>query len=144
MYESHYSCDEASAPSRPISRSHCSECRSARHLIKADLITRMVVTPFSSVSLTNSSRKSKLVRIAAVLITTRTSGISHFTRDLHQLYRIDYKIQLLTFNAIHNLAPLYPTDLLHCSICLRSAAMINLCSPRGLGSATSPLPYQKH
>lgn len=82
--------------------------------------------------------KLQLVQNAAARIITRTPVISHITPVLRQLHwlpikhRIDYKILLHTFKAIHNLAPPYLSDLLHINIptrSLRSASSINLTVP---------------
>ena len=83
--------------------------------------------------------KLQLVQNAAARIVTRTPSISHITPVLHQLHwlpikhRIDYKILLHTFKAIHNLAPPYLSDLLHINVptrSLRSASSISLTVPR--------------
>ncbi len=63
--------------------------------------------------------KLQLVQNSASRIITCTPSIHHITPILQQLhwlpitYRINYKILLLTFKAIHNLAPPYLLDLLH-------------------------------
>uniref|UniRef100_A0A8C6UMC1 Reverse transcriptase domain-containing protein n=1 Tax=Neogobius melanostomus TaxID=47308 RepID=A0A8C6UMC1_9GOBI len=65
--------------------------------------------------------KLQLVQNAAARIITHTPCINHITPVLQQLHwlpithRIQYKILLLTFKAIHKLAPPYLTDLLHVS-----------------------------
>lgn len=73
-------------------------------------------------------------KCAAARIITRTPSIQHITPVLHQLhwlptqYRIQFKTLLLTFKAIHNLTPLYLTDLLHIhtpSRSLRSSSSIS-------------------
>ena len=82
--------------------------------------------------------KLQLVQDSAACIITRTSSKEHFTSVLQQLYwlpvkhRIDFKILLLTFKALHKLAPLYLSDLLHTftpSCTLRSSSAILLTTP---------------
>ena len=57
----------------------------------------------------------------------RSVHITHVLQDLHWLpvkYRIDFKILIITFKALNNLAPPYLSDLLHPhtpTCCLRSA-----------------------
>lgn len=61
--------------------------------------------------------------------------LTHVLHQLHWLpiqYHIQFKTQLLTFKAIHNLAPPYLTDLLHIhtpSRSLRSSSSISLSVP---------------
>ena len=70
--------------------------------------------------------KLQLVQNTAARIITRTPVISHITPVLQQLhwlpikFRIDYKILINTFKAIHNLAPPYLSDLIHVEIPTRS------------------------
>lgn len=82
--------------------------------------------------------KLQLVQNAAARIITKTPTICHITPVLHQLHwlpikqRIDFKILVNTFNAIHNLAPPYLSDLIHINNptrSLRSASAINLSVP---------------
>ena len=82
--------------------------------------------------------KLQLVQNAAARIITKTPAICHITPILHQLHwlpikhRIEYKILLNTFNAIHNLAPPYLSDLIQINTptrSLRSASSINLHVP---------------
>ncbi len=83
--------------------------------------------------------KLQLVLNSAARVLTRTPSIMHISPVLQRLhwlpvkYRIDFKILLLTFKALHNLAPPYLTDLLHiytppCT--LRSSHSLSLVSPR--------------
>uniref|UniRef100_A0A8C6S4U4 Reverse transcriptase domain-containing protein n=1 Tax=Neogobius melanostomus TaxID=47308 RepID=A0A8C6S4U4_9GOBI len=82
--------------------------------------------------------KLQLVQNAAARIITHTPSINHITPVLQQLHwlpithRIQYKILLLTFKAIHRLAPPYLTDLLHVSTparSLRSSSSLRLTVP---------------
>ncbi|KAJ8252002.1 hypothetical protein COCON_G00213140 [Conger conger] len=63
--------------------------------------------------------KVQLVQNSAARIITRTPSIDHITPVLQQLHwlpvksRIDFKILLLTFKALHNMAPSYLSELLH-------------------------------
>uniref|UniRef100_A0A8C6M1A3 Reverse transcriptase domain-containing protein n=1 Tax=Nothobranchius furzeri TaxID=105023 RepID=A0A8C6M1A3_NOTFU len=69
--------------------------------------------------LLKSLNKLQLVQNSAARIITKTSTFDHITPVLQQLhwlpvkYRIDYKILLHAFKAIHNLAPPYLSNLLH-------------------------------
>lgn len=83
--------------------------------------------------------KLQLVQNAAARIITKTPAICHITPVLFQLhwlpieYRINFKILLHTFKAIHNLAPPYLSDLIHINTptrSLRSTSSINLIVPR--------------
>ena len=70
-----------------------------------------------SASLTNPSVKLQLVQNSAARIMTRTPSTNHITPVLPQLhrlpvqFRIKFKVLLLTFKAVHNLAPPYLSDL---------------------------------
>ncbi|KAK7124121.1 hypothetical protein R3I93_022282 [Phoxinus phoxinus] len=83
--------------------------------------------------------KLQLVQNSAARIITRTPSIHHITPILQQLhwlpiiYRINYKILILTFKVIHNLAPSYLFDLLHIPThtrTLRSSSFIHFTVPR--------------
>jgi hypothetical protein len=64
--------------------------------------------------------KLQLVQNSAARVITRTGRYEHITPVLKQLhwlpirFRIQYKIILLTFRALHNLAPAYISDLVEC------------------------------
>ncbi len=82
--------------------------------------------------------KLQLVQNSAARILTRTSCTEHITPVLYYLhwlpvkYRIEYKILLLTFKALHNSAPPYLYDLLHIYIpkcTLRSSSSVSLVVP---------------
>ncbi|KAK7916342.1 hypothetical protein WMY93_012103 [Mugilogobius chulae] len=82
--------------------------------------------------------KLQLVQNSAARIITHTPSISHITPVLQQLHwllithRIQYKILLHTFKAIHNLAPPYLSDLLHIATpvrSLRSSSSLQLSVP---------------
>uniref|UniRef100_A0A8P4GUB4 Reverse transcriptase domain-containing protein n=1 Tax=Dicentrarchus labrax TaxID=13489 RepID=A0A8P4GUB4_DICLA len=82
--------------------------------------------------------KLQLVQNSAARIITRTPSIHHITPVLQQLHwlpvklRIDFKILLFTFKAIHNLSPPYLSELLHIanpSRSLRSASSVHLSVP---------------
>lgn len=82
--------------------------------------------------------KLQLVQNSAARIITRTPSIHHITPVLQQLhwlpisYRINYKILLLTFKVLHNLAPSYLFDLLHIATpvrTLRSSSSIHFTIP---------------
>ncbi|KAK5918988.1 hypothetical protein CgunFtcFv8_022921 [Champsocephalus gunnari] len=66
-----------------------------------------------------SIHRLQLVQNSAARIIARTPSINHITPVLQQLHwlpvksRIVFKILLLAFKAIHNLTPLYLSDLLH-------------------------------
>uniref|UniRef100_A0A3B1ISB8 Reverse transcriptase domain-containing protein n=1 Tax=Astyanax mexicanus TaxID=7994 RepID=A0A3B1ISB8_ASTMX len=82
--------------------------------------------------------KLQLVQNSAARIITRTPSIHHITPVLQQLhwlpisYRINYKILLLTFKALHSLAPPYLSDLLQVAKParnLRSSSSVQLTVP---------------
>uniref|UniRef100_A0A669EDX1 Reverse transcriptase domain-containing protein n=1 Tax=Oreochromis niloticus TaxID=8128 RepID=A0A669EDX1_ORENI len=66
-----------------------------------------------------SLHKLQLVQNTAARIISRTRSTEHITPVLKQLHwlpihlRVNFKILLLTFKALHNLAPPYLSDLLH-------------------------------
>uniref|UniRef100_A0A674M8R9 Reverse transcriptase domain-containing protein n=1 Tax=Takifugu rubripes TaxID=31033 RepID=A0A674M8R9_TAKRU len=85
-----------------------------------------------------SLHKLQLVYNSAARIITRTPSSHHISPILQQLhwlpiaFQIQYKILLLTFRAIHKLAPPYLSDLLHIAIStcpLRSSSSLNLTVP---------------
>uniref|UniRef100_A0A8C4SSR3 Reverse transcriptase domain-containing protein n=1 Tax=Erpetoichthys calabaricus TaxID=27687 RepID=A0A8C4SSR3_ERPCA len=82
--------------------------------------------------------KLQLVQNSAAHINAKSPSIHHITPVLQQLhwlpvqFRIQFKILLLIFKAIHNLAPPYLSDLLHVAIpshTLRSSSSIHLTVP---------------
>lgn len=82
--------------------------------------------------------KLQLVQNAAARLITRTPSTHHITPVLQQLHwlpvtqRINYKILLLTFKTIHNLAPPYLLDLLQIATqvrSLRSSSSLRLVVP---------------
>ncbi len=82
--------------------------------------------------------KLQFVQNSAARIITRTSSTEHITPVLYYLhwlpvkYRIEYKILLLTFKALHNSAPPYLSDLLQIYIpkrTLRSSSSVSLVVP---------------
>uniref|UniRef100_A0A3Q3JPC9 Reverse transcriptase domain-containing protein n=1 Tax=Monopterus albus TaxID=43700 RepID=A0A3Q3JPC9_MONAL len=85
-----------------------------------------------------SLHKLQLVQNSAARIISKTSSIHHITPVLKQLhwlpvlFRINYKIILYTFIAIHGLAPSYLSNLIHIAIpsrSLRSASSLHLVLP---------------
>ncbi|KAF7649227.1 hypothetical protein LDENG_00144880, partial [Lucifuga dentata] len=64
-------------------------------------------------------RRLQIIQNSAARIITHTKSSDHITPTLIQLHwlpvqqRINYKILLLTFKALHNLAPPYLSELLH-------------------------------
>lgn len=83
--------------------------------------------------------KLQLLQNSAARIITGTPSINHITAVLQQLhwllvkYHIEYKVLLLTFKALHNLASSHVSDLLqiHTLSCdLRSSHSIILVIPR--------------
>ena len=85
-----------------------------------------------------SLHKLQLVQNSAARIISLTPSFHHITPILQQLhwlpihFRINFKILLHTFKAIHNLAPPYLSDLLHTATStrsLRSSSSIHLTVP---------------
>uniref|UniRef100_A0A3B3DCG5 Reverse transcriptase domain-containing protein n=1 Tax=Oryzias melastigma TaxID=30732 RepID=A0A3B3DCG5_ORYME len=84
-------------------------------------------------------RKLQLVQNSATRIITQSPSIQHITPVLQQLHwlpvphRITYKILILTFKALHNLAPSYLSELLTVATpprSLRSSSSLRLVPPR--------------
>ncbi|XP_078103106.1 uncharacterized protein LOC144515831 [Sander vitreus] len=84
------------------------------------------------ISSTNINRL-QLVQNSAAQLITRSKSWHHITPVLKQLHwlpishRITYKILVLTYKALHHLAPSYLTDLLSQEISLRSTSAGLLC-----------------
>uniref|UniRef100_A0A3B3IFW8 Reverse transcriptase domain-containing protein n=1 Tax=Oryzias latipes TaxID=8090 RepID=A0A3B3IFW8_ORYLA len=83
-------------------------------------------------------RKLQYVQNSAARIISQTPSTQHITPVLQQLHwlpithRITYKILILTFKSIHNLAPSYLSDLVHVAIptrTLRSSSSLHLDVP---------------
>ncbi len=83
--------------------------------------------------------KLQLVQNSAARVLSRTPFNEHISPVLQQLhwlpvkYRVEFKILLLTYKALHNLAPQYLNQLLHVytpSRALRSSSSISLVVPR--------------
>ncbi len=83
--------------------------------------------------------KLQLVQNSAARVLSRTPSTEHISpvlQHLHWLpvkYRVEFKILLLTYKALHNLAPQYLSQLLHVytpSRALRSSSSISLVVPR--------------
>uniref|UniRef100_A0A3P9HUM9 Reverse transcriptase domain-containing protein n=1 Tax=Oryzias latipes TaxID=8090 RepID=A0A3P9HUM9_ORYLA len=83
-------------------------------------------------------KKLQLLQNSAARIITRTPLSHHITPVLQNLHwlpikqRVSFKILLITFKALHNLAPPYISDLLHISIpsrSLRSTSSLQLHVP---------------
>uniref|UniRef100_A0A8C1LVW7 Reverse transcriptase domain-containing protein n=2 Tax=Cyprinus carpio TaxID=7962 RepID=A0A8C1LVW7_CYPCA len=86
-----------------------------------------------------SLHKLQLVQNAAARVITKTSTFEHISPVLQKLhwlpvkFRVNFKILLLTYKALNNLAPSYLHDLLHIhtpSRTLRSASALTLVQPR--------------
>ena len=84
-------------------------------------------------------RKLQLVQNSAARVLSRSPSFEHISPVLQQLhwlpvkYRVEFKILLLTYKALHNLAPQYLTQLLHVytpSHALRSSSSISLVVPQ--------------
>ncbi|KAI5628136.1 hypothetical protein C0J50_12795, partial [Silurus asotus] len=82
--------------------------------------------------------KLQTVQNSAARVLSRTPYTAHISPVLQQLhwlpvkYRVEFKILLLTYKALHNLAPQYLTQLLHVytpSRALRSSSSISLVAP---------------
>lgn len=82
--------------------------------------------------------KFQMVQNSAARIITRTPLNEHITQVLEHLhwlpirYRIQFKILLFTYKALHDLAPSYLSDLLHVYVpsrTLRSSASVTLVVP---------------
>uniref|UniRef100_A0A669BU93 Reverse transcriptase domain-containing protein n=1 Tax=Oreochromis niloticus TaxID=8128 RepID=A0A669BU93_ORENI len=85
-----------------------------------------------------SIHKLQCIQNSAARIITRTPSIHHITPVLQQLhwlpvkYRINFKILLYAFKAIHHLSPPYLSDLVNItapSRCLRSSSSLSLSFP---------------
>ncbi len=83
--------------------------------------------------------KLQLVQNSAARVLSRTPINEHISPVLQQLhwlpvkYRVEFKILLLTYKALHNLAPQYLNQLIHVytpSRALRSSSSISLVVPR--------------
>lgn len=87
----------------------------------------------------NSIKRLQYIQNSAARVLTHTSSRHHITPVLQQLHwlpvqsRIDFKVLILTYKAVHGLAPDYICDLVTPSIparSLRSAGSLSLCQPR--------------
>ncbi len=92
----------------------------------------------SGVCFTELIHKLQMVQKSAARIITRTPLNEHITPVLGHLhwlpirYRIQFKILLFTYKALHNLAPSYLSELLHVYVptrSLRSSASVTLVVP---------------
>ncbi|KAL1276385.1 hypothetical protein QQF64_036008 [Cirrhinus molitorella] len=102
-----------------------------------EIYTELYITESESGEI-NNEHELQLVQNSAARIITETPSLHHITPVLQQLHwlpvklRIDFKILLYVFKAIHNLAPPYLFDLLHIAIpshSLRSSSSIHLTVP---------------
>ena len=86
------------------------------------MLTQKVINKYYNSLLSGSSRKSlktlQLVQNAAARVLTRTKKREHITPVLASLHwlpvksRIEFKILLLTFKSLNNMAPLYLKELI--------------------------------
>ena len=119
---------------------HCLTQDAAEKLVHAFITSRLDYCNalFLGVSAGSLQKLQRLQNMAARVL-TRTRRCQHITPVLHQLhwlpvqYRVQYKTMLLTYRALHGLAPQYLTDLLPAATAgrtLRSSSQNNLLVPR--------------